>query len=242
MAKIIVSLNGAVLQEVKLASERTSIGRHAHNDVVIDNRVISGEHAVIVMAGKDCVIEDMNSTNGTLINGQPIKKHFLQDKDVIELAKYKIQFLAELQPATPAPAPAAVPMPVIKPVSAATAAPVQAVKRPLTQVSMQTLARIIAQSTIAQGSIKVLTGANAGKQLALIKPITTIGRPGGQVAVITQQPDGYLLTHVEGDARPLLNGVALGDEPEPLADGDVIDIAGTRMGFAWAGKLADKKA
>lgn len=101
MAKIIVSLNGAVVQEVIVNKERLKIGRHPHNDVVIDSRAISGEHALIINGPKDVVLEDLNSTNGTRVNGQPIKRHFLQDKDVVELAKYKIQYLRE-KPAVPA--------------------------------------------------------------------------------------------------------------------------------------------
>lgn len=101
MAKIIVSLNGAVLQEVTISKECLKIGRHPHNDVVIENRAVSGHHAVITVGPKDVELEDLNSTNGTQVNGQPIKRHFLQDRDVIELAKYKIQYLAEAKPEAP---------------------------------------------------------------------------------------------------------------------------------------------
>ncbi len=104
MAKIIVSLNGAVLQEVEITKERLKIGRHPQNDVVIENRAISGHHAVITTGPKDVELEDLNSTNGTLVNGQPVKRHFLRDRDVIELAKYKIQYLAGVKQAAPAAA------------------------------------------------------------------------------------------------------------------------------------------
>lgn len=101
MAKIIVSLNGAVLQEINISKECLKIGRHPHNDVVIENRAVSGHHAVITVGPKDVELEDLNSTNGTLVNGQPIKRHFLQDRDVIEMAKYKIQYLADAKPEAP---------------------------------------------------------------------------------------------------------------------------------------------
>lgn len=194
MAKIILSLNGAVVQELTLSKETTRIGRHPHNDLVIENRAVSGEHALISLHGQDVLVEDLNSTNGTLVNGQPIKKHFLQDKDILELAKYKIQFLAE------------------KP---------------------QVVKKVPAALGVGAVCIKILTGANAGKQLAITKPLTTIGRPGSQVAVIAQRTDGYYLTHVEGDTTPSINGISIGNEAQSLQDGDVIVVAGTQMGFAW---------
>ena len=194
MAKIVLSLNGVVLQEVTLSKERTRIGRHPHNDMVIENRAISGEHAVVEMRGNDVILEDLNSTNGTQVNGQPIKKHYLQDKDVVELAKYKLQYLA--------------------------GKPVVVVKKP---------------TVLAAGSaaVKILTGPSSGKQLLLTKPLTTLGRPGIQVAVIAQRADGYYLTHVEGAQAPTINGISIGNEAQMLMDGDVIDVSGTQMGFAW---------
>jgi FHA domain len=194
MARIILSLNGEVLQELVLTKEATRIGRHPHNELMIENRNVSGEHALITLHGHDVLIEDLNSTNGTMVNGQPIKKHFLQDKDVLEIAKYKLQFLAEK------------PQPVKK---VPVALPVGAV------------------------CIKILTGVNSGKQLAITKALTTIGRPGSQVAVIAQRADGYYLTHVEGEEMPTINGVNIGNEAQALQDGDVLVVAGTQMGFAW---------
>ncbi len=219
MAKIVVSLNGAVLKEVKLAKERTSIGRHTHNDIVIDNRAVSGAHAVIVMAGHEVILEDLNSTNGTLVNGQPIKKHFLQDKDVIELAKYKISFYTAPPPRPVVPA-------------------VLAQERRTQQEPSRV--HVLPERSMFHASIKVLTGANIGKQLVLTKPITTIGRPGVQVTVITQRQEGFFITHVEGEPHPLLNGKTIGGEPQILADGDVIDLAGTRMGFSLTPNMPSK--
>ena len=92
MAMITLSLDGKVLQEMALAKERITIGRAPHNDLVIDFPGVSAEHAVIATVGNDNVLEDLNSTNGTQINGQPIRKHFLQDDDVIEIAGYRIRY------------------------------------------------------------------------------------------------------------------------------------------------------
>ena len=104
MAKLILSMDGLVLKEIPLSKERTTIGRKAHNDIQIDNLAVSGEHAVIVTILNDSFMEDLGSTNGTLVNGNPVKKHFLQNNDVIELGKYKLKFIQEAgaQPAAAA--------------------------------------------------------------------------------------------------------------------------------------------
>ena len=101
MAKLILSMDGLVLKEIPLTKERTTIGRKPHNDIQIDNLAVSGEHAVIVTILNDCFLEDLGSTNGTLVNGNPVKKHFLQNNDVVELGKYRLKFVGE------APVPAA---------------------------------------------------------------------------------------------------------------------------------------
>src|SRR6266480_6955223 len=99
MAKLILSMDGLVLKEIPLTKERTTIGRKPHNDIQIDNLAVSGEHAVIVTILNDSFLEDLGSTNGTVVNGNAIKKHFLQNNDVIELGKYKLKFVGEAAPA-----------------------------------------------------------------------------------------------------------------------------------------------
>src|SRR5438046_8784077 len=99
MAKLILSMDGLVLKEIPLTKERTTIGRKPHNDIQIDNLAVSGEHAVIVTILNDSFLEDLGSTNGTVVNGNPIKKHFLQNNDVVELGKYKLKFVGEAAPA-----------------------------------------------------------------------------------------------------------------------------------------------
>src|SRR3990170_1971599 len=95
MAKLILSMDGLILKEYTLAKERTTIGRKPHNDIQIDNLAVSGEHAVVVTILNDSFLEDLGSTNGTLVNGQPVKKHFLQNNDVVELGKYKLKYIHE---------------------------------------------------------------------------------------------------------------------------------------------------
>jgi pSer/pThr/pTyr-binding forkhead associated (FHA) protein len=100
MAKLILSMDGLVLREIPLDKERISMGRKPHNDIQIDNLAISGEHAVIITLLNDSFLEDLNSTNGTYVNGQPIKKHFLQNGDVVELGKYRLKYVNEVAPET----------------------------------------------------------------------------------------------------------------------------------------------
>jgi hypothetical protein len=76
-----------------------------------------------------------------------------------------------------------------------------------------------------------LNGPNAGKELDLVKTLTSLGKPGVQVAVITRRPQGYFLTHVQGDLHPAVNGQTLDARPRQLADHDIIELAGVKMEF-----------
>jgi FHA domain len=222
VAKIILTDNGVVLQEMPLLKERVTIGRRPHNDIVIDGPAISGEHAVIVTVFNDSILEDLNSTNGTQINGQPVKKHFLQDNDVIELAQYKLRYVAEAR--QEAAAAESLKTPPAGPSIAG------AEVQPDHDASPRASGTPTAAGQAAV--IKILDGHNAGKLIVLAKALTTIGRPGAQVAVIARAAEAYSITHVEGDTYPLLNGECIGAGAHRLADGDVIDLSGTRMEFA----------
>ena len=254
MAKLILSMDGLVLKEIALTKERTTIGRKPHNDIQIDNLAVSGEHAVIVTILQDSFLEDLGSTNGTVVNGQPIKKHFLQNNDIIELGKYKLRYVNEavagqakaadfektmvLRPgsvkaATAAPAASA-------PSGPAAAAPVAAAAgaRNLSDTvagQSATAAPVAppkpAASPQKNAALQLLSGANAGKELDLTKPLTTLGKPGVQVAVITRRPQGFFITHVEGASFPVVNGKTLDAQAHSLNDHDVIELAGVKMEF-----------
>ena len=94
MSKIILSMDGRVLKEYPLAKERLTIGRKPENYIHIDNLAVSGRHAAVVTILNDSFLEDLGSTNGTLVNGNPVQKHFLQNNDLIEIGKYKLTFLS----------------------------------------------------------------------------------------------------------------------------------------------------
>src|SRR4249920_2011218 len=243
-AKLILSMDGLVLKEITLTKERTTIGRKPHNDIQIDNLAVSGEHAVIVTILQDSFLEDLGSTNGTVVNGQSIKKHFLQNNDIIELGKYKLKYVNEstagvakaadfektmvLRPGAikPAPAPAAVPA-----APAATKAMGDTVAGQGPATTMPPVSAKPAGAPQKSAALQLLSGASAGKELDLTKPLTTLGKPGVQVAVITRRPQGFFITHVEGANFPVLNGKPLDAQAHALNDHDVIELAGVKMEF-----------
>lgn len=228
MAKLILSMDGLVLKEIPLNKERLSIGRKPHNDIQIDNLAISGEHAVVVNILNDSFLEDMNSTNGTLVNGQPIKKHFLRNNDVIELGKYKLKYMTDL----PAGAGAA---DLDKAGAARLAAQLKPADLQIVQNDAGTRSNVTAGTASVSGApaaaVQLLNGPNAGRELDLTKTLTTLGKPGFQVAVIAKRPHGYFITHVEGRQFPIVNGEVLDAQARPLTDHDVIEIAGIKMEF-----------
>ena len=256
MAKLILTLDGSVIREAQLDKEKVTIGRKASNDIQIENLAVSGEHARVVTILNDSFLEDLGSTNGTLVNGAPIKKHILQDNDVIEIGKYKLKFVAESAAAGQAPAEDFERTMVLRaPVTpAAPAAPVAAPPQPDPQGMGDTRAMLIAQPAPAVASaaparsapatpaadtrtamIQIMSGPGAGKELPLVKNLTTLGKPGVQVAVITKRPQGYFITHVEGANFPIVNGKTLGMQAHALNDHDMIEIAGVKMEFFFKG-------
>lgn len=300
MAKLILSMDGLVLKEIPLSKERTTIGRKPHNDIQIDNLAVSGEHAVIVTILNDCFLEDLGSTNGTLVNGNPVKKHFLQNNDVVELGKYRLKFVGEapvpaataeradfektmvLRPsamkaaadqaramgaggaeaarasaaqqaaasaastgmaerATPTPTPSPTATTPMSSPAVTTPTPIPALTRPPAAAPAAAAPAAAAPAAAAPksphplGAIQILSGGNAGKELELAKPLTTLGKPGVQVAVLTRRPQGYFITHVEGANPPQVNGQAIGTAPHALKDHDVVELAGVKMEFFLKG-------
>jgi FHA domain len=194
MPKLIISLNGVVFREVQLTKERTSLGRRPYNDIVIDNLAVSGEHAILHMSGKDSYVEDLNSTNGTYVNGKTVRKQLLHHNDIVEVGNCGIQYVNEDEQ-TGTESPGAI------------------------------------GAAIANASIRVVSGASAGREMALLKEVTTIGKAGVAVAAITRKHTRFVLAHVEGDNSLTLNGALVGIDAVPLKDGDMIGLAGTQMQF-----------
>ncbi len=219
MGKLRVSLDGVVIQEVQITKATTTLGRRPYNDIVIDNLTVSGEHALLHKVGQTVYIEDLNSTNGTYINGKAIRKQQLSPLDAVEIGRYKINFLLDTTDPT-----------------SEQAAPETGLAEPDGTPSSLTNTflppAVPGEPDKAGGaSIKVLSGVAAGRTVVLTKAVTTVGKPGVLVASITKRPDGYVLAHVEGVQQPCINGVPLQGETAPLSHGDLIELDGTQVQF-----------
>ncbi len=282
MARLILSLDNQVLAEYNMTKERYTVGRLPDNDVRIDNPAVSGHHSLIINILNDSFLEDLNSTNGTYVNGKLIKKHALQDGDVLTIGHHQIRFsdeqlndpdqdefektmvipsaqqnAAQLAKAEQAADDAA------KAESAAArdekpeqnySAAAASVKlnaeeaealedTPKKKSFGETVALTDtsagigpsnAPSALPLAKLQVLSGAFAGRELELTKALTTLGRPGVQVAAITRRKEGYYIVHVESgkeDDFPLVNGKPIGPKARKLSDNDVVQLAGVKMGF-----------
>ncbi len=281
MARLILSLDSQVLAEYNMSKERYTIGRLPDNDVRIDNPAVSGHHSLIINILNDSFLEDLNSTNGTYVNGKLIKKHALQDGDVITIGHHQLRFSEEqigeteqdefektmvipagqqsadqLAKAEEAAAVAAsadaeagaegrvdvrVEMPDEGPKEKEAPEPVpqpaSPTPKPEPAAHTATAAGIdpsTAPNALPLAKLQVLSGSFAGRELELTKALTTLGRPGVQVAAITRRAEGYYVVHVESGEEgdyPLVNGQPIGAQARKLSDNDVLQLAGVKMGF-----------
>jgi len=313
MARLILSLDSQVLAEYNMSKERYTIGRLPDNDVRIDNPAVSGHHSLIINILNDSFLEDLNSTNGTYVNGKLIKKHALQHGDVITIGHHQLRFadqqlndteqdefektmvipaaeqdanqLAKAEEAVAAAAavdaasdgaaepsaaearkdvkvdmpqmesdpqeapPAAMvaesemvaapaPEPPARVATAATEPPARvatAAAEPPSHVATSAgIDPSNAPNALPLAKLQVLSGAFAGRELELTKALTTLGRPGVQVAAITRRAEGYYVVHVESGEEgdyPLVNGQPIGAQARKLTDNDVLQLAGVKMGF-----------
>jgi pSer/pThr/pTyr-binding forkhead associated (FHA) protein len=276
MARLILSLDSQVLAEYNMSKERYTIGRLPDNDVRIDNPAVSGHHSLIINILNDSFLEDLNSTNGTYVNGKLIKKHALQHGDVITIGHHQLRFsdqqvndneqdefektmvipagqqnaqqLEKAEKAAEAAAAEAaaverndmkVDIPDPPPVANADIAPAPKPARaaPAEPPHTSTSAGLDpsnAPNALPLAKLQVLSGAFAGRELELTKTLTTLGRPGIQVAAITRRAEGYFIVHVESGEEgdyPLVNGQPIGAQARKLTDNDVVQLAGVKMGF-----------
>jgi hypothetical protein len=246
MARLILSLDGQVMAEFNMNKERYTIGRLSDNDVRIDNPAVSGHHSLIINILNDSFLEDLNSTNGTYVNGKLIKKHALQHGDVVTVGHHQLRFMdgagadAEpdefektmiITPGSAVAAAAAKKAQSIAPVATTAAKPTPAPSpggRPAPVASGDH------PVALPKAKLQVLSGAFAGRELELNKALTTLGRPGVQVAAITRRADGFFIVHVDSgkpNDYPHVNGSLIGEQARRLQDNDVILLAGVKMGF-----------
>jgi pSer/pThr/pTyr-binding forkhead associated (FHA) protein len=229
---LVLSLDGQVLTEINMSKERYTIGRLPDNDIRLDNAAVSGHHSLIINILDDSFLEDLGSTNGTYVNGKLIKKHALTHGDVVTVGHHQLRFVEDdaLQDEfekTMVIQPSARPVEKVRTAAAAAetaSAQVQAKPRPPAEGA----------TAPKKAKLQVLSGPFAGRELELNKALTTLGRPGVQVAAITRRSEGYYIVHVESekaDDFPLLNGAPIGAQAMRLTDNDVIQLANVKMGF-----------
>ncbi|HVN41470.1 MAG TPA: FHA domain-containing protein [Steroidobacteraceae bacterium] len=246
MARLVLSLDGQVLAEYNMSKERYTVGRLPDNDIRIDNPAVSGHHALLINILNDSYLEDLNSTNGTYVNGRLVKKHALQNGDNITVGHHMLRFvdgeggeaaddefektmvISSADAANyPAPAGASAPRATAEPAAApAQPVPVAAAAPPAAPPP--------SGGVLPRAKLQVLSGQFAGRELDLVKTLTTMGRPGVQVAAITRRADGFYIVHMESGKEgdyPLVNGTPIGPQARRLHDNDVVQLAGVKMGF-----------
>lgn len=248
MARLILSLDGQVLAEYNMSKERYTIGRLPDNDVRIDNAAVSGHHSLIINILNDSFLEDLNSTNGTYVNGKLIKKHALQNSDVITVGHHQLKFSDdEVSEAdqddfekTMVIHPSSQSDDVIRNVNQAVDEIAAAVQDADELVPMPSADHTTTQApeaapatALPKARIQVLSGQFAGREMELTKALTTLGRPGIQVAAITRRAEGYFIVNVDPGTKgyPKVNEESIGPQARQLKDNDVVELAGVKMGF-----------
>ena len=235
MAKLLLGFNDETLHEYHLDRDTLTIGRKADNDIHIDNLAVSGRHAKILTILNDSFIEDLGSTNGTFINGQKINKHALKNGEIIVIGKHTLTYVNDAADTGTASFEKTV---IIRPDTEGM--PEQAQPDKQLEESIGKIASDLAsddhQDSGSAGTacIKFLSGANKGRELRLRKNLTTLGKPGVQVAAITRRPTGYFLIVVDASTsatNPMINGKEVGKQAHPLNSGDKIEVAGIKMEF-----------
>jgi len=203
LPQLIASVEGVEIKHVYLQKDRTTLGRHADNDIVFDNMVVSGHHCVFDLQGlADVFIEDLHSTNGTYINGKMVKRQRLHEGEVIGIGNFRLRYLSASDRSSGFSATAAMKLD-------AQGAPAKA----------------------AHAFFRVLTGSSAGLEVPVVKAVSTFGKPGVSVVAVSHRRDGYYVAHLDGAALPTLNGDAIGAQAVLLSSNDVLELAGTRMLF-----------
>ena len=201
MPQLIATVEGVEVKHVVLTKDRTTLGRGAGNDIVLDNAAVSSRHCVFELQGlADVFVRDLGSTNGTFVNNNRVRRHRLEDEDVIAIAGFRIRFLANSG------------------------------ESGFGATALMT-AGISQLPLPVHASFRVLTGSSAGLEVPVVKAVSTFGKPGVAVIAVSHRRAGYFAAHLAGDQVPQLNGWPLGPDPVPLSHEDVLDLAGTKMQF-----------
>lgn len=215
MAKLTIKFNDVVIDQIVLKQGDMNIGRRPGNDIVLDNMAVSGAHASIFTIGEDSFVQDLNSTNGTLVNNKRITKHHLADGDVVTIGNHSLTYINE------------------KAVKATPDLAKTVILSAPKQEDLAAAAKSAAKAGDApkQASIFILSGTNNGKRIDIVQPITNLGRGGKRAGAISRNGHRYILSPGDEGEKLLLNGVKIGKNGEDLKNGDIIEIGDARMQF-----------
>jgi pSer/pThr/pTyr-binding forkhead associated (FHA) protein len=234
MAKLVLSFNGEKVKEYELDKEVVTIGRKPDNDIHIDNLAVSGNHAKVLTILNDSFIEDLNSTNGTYVNGDKITKHALQNGESVVVGKHELTYINESAAGDEGEFEKTM---IIRPDAAGMPETEEAdknIEKSIGKIAADLASAGASSSGPGGARLQLVSGANAGKELELTKILTTLGKPGVQVAAITRRPTGYFLIIVDAgpdNNMPLVNDAPI-EKQQELSDGDIIEVAGVKMSFS----------
>jgi len=230
-SKLILRFKDSIISEYPLVAEETSIGRKPENAIHIDNLAVSGHHARVLKIGSKVILEDLGSTNGTLVDNKQITKHILKHGDAILIGKHTLTYVqVEDSPITSKPEPEDDNMDktmIITPQA----------KEALFSKSKPTAA------TMPLATVQIIKGSQAGKSFDLTASLTSIGKNdncrikvkgftvGKQSAVITRRPTGYHITHLEGLSKAKVNGKSITSQPTTLEDSAIIELGDMKLEF-----------
>jgi pSer/pThr/pTyr-binding forkhead associated (FHA) protein len=205
MPKIMLMGDDGVVSEWAFNGKEALIGRGDDCAVRLDDPSVSRHHAKVARIRAGYFIEDLQSTNGVVLNGRRVRKHMLKDGDVLQIGTHNLRFVAD----------ATSPESVVD------------VASPLDQP--QPAVRTVRLA--ARAFVKVLNGPDEGDSRQVDKSLYTIGEPGGNLAVISRRGQGHYLLHLGGKDITTLNGEQVHGGGVALQAGDVIQVGETRFEF-----------
>ncbi len=202
MPQLITSVKGVEIHHDYLDRERTTLGRRVSNHIVLPDIAVSGEHCVFELHGLASVyVQDLGSTNGTYVNDHMVKRHLLNDCDIITIGKFKLQYFSANE--------------LMDEGRTATI--------PLDSAHAHS-------NSPMHASLKVLSGSSAGLELPVAKAVTTFGKQGVARVAIAHRRHGYYISCIDAQQdKPTLNGMNITDDPVMLTHGDVLTLAGTTL-------------
>lgn len=222
MARLVIFHEGSMVKTVPLTKAKIRLGRRPHNDVHLDGLAVSGQHAEITLAKTFAMIEDMGSTNGTYVNGIGVQRKTLHDGDMIVLGNFMLKFLAE--PAVLSPS---------EPVTSEVASTPALDAAPAVDSAEEGAPTVLVPMPAVQGAhLQILSGVHQGKNLPLLKEVTTIGKTNSVIVQVKRQGNRFVLVYQSGLPMPVVNGIRMTpDTPCPLRYGDIVDLADVKLRY-----------